>query len=539
MNEEVKYTLTLNDLLTGKLKGADTAAKGLEVTMGTLASIAGGFLSAFATVDFLKGSIDQFNQAEQASAQLNATLASTKNIAGLNREALDKQAESIMNQSLFDDDDITRAQSLVATFTNIRGAVYNDAIPAIADLATKMGGDIQGASIQVGKALNDPVKGIAALSRVGVSFSEDQKKVIETLAKTGHLAEAQGMILKELNTEFGGSAAAAAAAGTGGFTVLQHQMGNVREELGGVLVEIGTELMPVFRGMVTGFQASVTVFKDVVHWIKEHSVFMTSLAKGIALATGAYVAYIAQQKLAAMWTATLGVRTAALAAGELILGTATAVATGEIGLMEGAMGALNLVMSLNPVGAIITGIAALAAGLIYAYNKSEVFRGAVWSLWEVIKTVGGLIKEYWTGVFHVVYGAMAFDKSLVMKGFSEMAASTFGAGEKIAKAAVSGYEAGVKDFRSVEIKGGVLANQPKQGKGAVVPLPGEPGAAGKAAPTGATPNKAVTINISIGKLVETMKINTTTINESAEKVKQVVMESLLSAVNDSQIVSGI
>ena len=62
--------------------------------------------------------------------------------------------------------------------------------------------------IQVGKALNDPAKGLTALRRVGVAFTKDQEKKIKSLQKEGKLYEAQQLILKELNKEFGGSFAA-------------------------------------------------------------------------------------------------------------------------------------------------------------------------------------------------------------------------------------------------------------------------------------------------------------------------------------------
>ena len=182
--------------MTSKLKEANVAASALESTMGILGVAAG----AFAGMEFLKGSVEAFNESEQASAQLDATLRSTANAAHLNREALDEQSLALMNSSLFDDDAITHTQALLATFTNIKDTIYMDAVPAIADLATKMGGDLQGATMQVGKALNDPIQGMTALRRVGVSFSESQQNVIKKLQETGHMAEAQQLILKELNT---------------------------------------------------------------------------------------------------------------------------------------------------------------------------------------------------------------------------------------------------------------------------------------------------------------------------------------------------
>ena len=83
------------------------------------------------------------------------------------------------------------------------------------DLAQAMGGAPKDAAIQLGKALNDPIKGISALTRIGVTFTDEQKAQIKTMQEAGDMAGAQGVILAELNKEFGGSAQAAADADGG------------------------------------------------------------------------------------------------------------------------------------------------------------------------------------------------------------------------------------------------------------------------------------------------------------------------------------
>ena len=68
MNDNnVQYTLSLKDLMTSKLNEANIAATALESTMGILGAAAG----AFAGIEFLKGSVEAFNESEQASAQLD------------------------------------------------------------------------------------------------------------------------------------------------------------------------------------------------------------------------------------------------------------------------------------------------------------------------------------------------------------------------------------------------------------------------------------------------------------------------------------
>ena len=103
-------------------------------------------------------------EAEEALAQLRAGLKSTAGIAGVTEGEIVALAESLQKVTTFGDDAIIRMASVVATFTNLRGAIFTDAIPAILDLSTRLGTDLNSAAIQVGKALNDPVKGITALA---------------------------------------------------------------------------------------------------------------------------------------------------------------------------------------------------------------------------------------------------------------------------------------------------------------------------------------------------------------------------------------
>lgn len=99
---------------------------------------------------------------------------------------------------------------MLLTFTNIGKDVFPDATSTMLDMATAMNGgltpsaeQLKGTSIQLGKALNDPISGISALSKVGVTFTEQQKKQIEAMVQAGDAAGAQKLILAELGREFG------------------------------------------------------------------------------------------------------------------------------------------------------------------------------------------------------------------------------------------------------------------------------------------------------------------------------------------------
>jgi hypothetical protein len=222
--------------------------------------------TAKAIWDFGVASVKAFQESDQAQAQLRASLNSTGEAAGLSLEKLNKMATDRAKVTLFDDDDITKSQAMLLTFTEIKGKIFEEAIPAITDMAQKMGGGPEGlqtATIQVGKALNDPIKGITALSKVGVTFSADQKEVIKRLVETGDKASAQRIILAELNKEFGGSAEAAANAESGGLLQLQKRFGNIMESIGGLFVSVSKSLMPILNNLFSLFESGVEVLINV------------------------------------------------------------------------------------------------------------------------------------------------------------------------------------------------------------------------------------------------------------------------------------
>jgi hypothetical protein len=202
-------------------------AKAYDLTLGSLKGAFSGLVSGFAASAVFQKIITETVDAEYATAQLNAALISTKGIAGQSADALNKHAEALSYVSAFDDDAITGAQALLLTFTKIQGDVFPKATAAILDMAAAMNTDLKSATLQVGKALNDPILGVSALARAGVQFSEAQKDVIKSLTETGRLAEAQGIILAELTTQFEGSAAAAANTLGGALKQLTNELGNL------------------------------------------------------------------------------------------------------------------------------------------------------------------------------------------------------------------------------------------------------------------------------------------------------------------------
>lgn len=148
------------------------------------------------------------------------------------------------------DEEIQSGENMLLTFTNIGKKVLPDATKTMLDMSVALGQDTKNSAIQLGKALNDPINGVTALRRVGVTFTEAQQKQIETLQKSGDLLGAQKVVLKELQTEFGGSAEAAGKTFAGQMNILKNSVNDLEESIGQLLVGAIGPIIPKFQEVV-------------------------------------------------------------------------------------------------------------------------------------------------------------------------------------------------------------------------------------------------------------------------------------------------
>lgn len=235
---------TLNDIgnnadkLGGKLGGVGTAAKG---ALGGAAVAGVGLLGAA----FVQG-VKDATSFQTLMRKTEAVIASTGNAAGISVEGVQDLAGSLESISGVDEEQIINAQNVLATFTKIKNAgpdkVFDDAAKAALNMSVALGTDLQGATLQVGKALNDPLKGVTALSRAGVQFTQQQKDQIRTLVETGDTLGAQKVILGELETQFGGAAEAAGSGFAGSMARLQDAVGDAFREIATALLPTLTKL---------------------------------------------------------------------------------------------------------------------------------------------------------------------------------------------------------------------------------------------------------------------------------------------------------
>lgn len=215
-------------------KDMSDARHKIEGALAGLAKFAAGAVAAGlgALAAGLGLAIKEASEAQQAIAQLDAVLQSTGGAAGVTRDMALDLADGLSQVTRFSDDAVLGAENMLLTFTNIGSDVFPDATQAVLDMATATGGDAVGAAVQLGKALNDPINGITALTRVGVTFTDEQKAMIQSMVEAGDVAGAQALILAELQKEFGGSAEAAGKTFAGQLDRLKNSFANILESIG-------------------------------------------------------------------------------------------------------------------------------------------------------------------------------------------------------------------------------------------------------------------------------------------------------------------
>lgn len=336
-----------------------------------------------------KSAIADADAYERALAKTSAIIESTGNVAGVSVGHFKAMASSLEDITTIDENLILQSMNVMATFTQVRNSVgagndiFDQATKAALDLSTVMEGDLQGATLQLGKALNDPVKGVAALQRVGVTFNASQKATIKTLVESNDVLGAQKIILAEVNREFGGAGKAVGDTFAGAVFRAKDKVGDFTRDLVRNLEPILLKIGKVIGDLINDY---IKPFVNIL--IKNKEAVVTF----VAILGTAFIAFKAYRAAMALMTAIQELYIVGLA-------LAKGAKLADIAATEGQTGAmvlLNAVMNANPIAKIVTLIAALAAGFVIAWNHSETFRQVMINVGKAgIIAIGYLIE--WVG----------------------------------------------------------------------------------------------------------------------------------------------
>lgn len=296
-------------------RGLNKAAKEGGILKSALGFATGGAILqginaiGGAAKDMFTDAIGEAKEWQTQLAQVDAVLTSTGGAAGLTRDEILEMNKALSAGGGFSaaaDDAVLSGQNMLLTFTNIGEEVFPEATKAMLDMATKMNNGVTPSaeqlkqqSIQLGKALNDPIKGISALSRVGVSFTQEQKDTIKTMVEAGDTMGAQKLILAELSKEFGGSATAAMNTFEGQQALVGEQFNNMKQTIGEALMPIlsrlmgfvSTTLMPIFNDMANGIANVLNWFGQMTEGATSFSQVLFNMGEAIGGPLGAIIGF--------------------------------------------------------------------------------------------------------------------------------------------------------------------------------------------------------------------------------------------------------
>jgi len=268
-NQEVNVFVRLKDEFSKGMNGLTKSFKdnSAQFTKAGVGITAIGVAGAVA----IKGWTDAANIQLKAENQLQAVLTSTKNAAGLTAEEIKNMASGLQEVTTIGDEAIITGQNMLLSFTSIGKDVFPQATETMLDMATAMNNGatpsaelLSSTAIQLGKAINDPIAGMAALGRVGVKFTDDQKDMIKTLQESGDIIGAQKIILDELSVEFGGRATAAAQTFEGQMIQMNNSMGDFKEELGMAVIPVLLVLVDALKFVAEKFLALPDPIKNFI-----------------------------------------------------------------------------------------------------------------------------------------------------------------------------------------------------------------------------------------------------------------------------------
>ena len=271
------------------------AALPATLALGALAAGAKKAIDAGEAVGTANARIEQINKS------MNLFGSQTDKVT----QRLIKLAETTAMNTGMDNLSIKATQAKLLTFSELAktadkaGGAFDRANKAALDMAAAGFGNAESNAVQLGKALNDPIKGVTALTKSGVTFTAQEKEKIKVLVESNKMLEAQELVLKAIEKQVGGTAEATA-----------NDTDKMREGFAQFTQSLGLALLPVLEKVTP-------LLLQMASWAKDNpGVFMA-----IAAAVGALSVSILAVNAAMMLNPAV-----AITAGIIALGVAVVAA---------------------------------------------------------------------------------------------------------------------------------------------------------------------------------------------------------------------
>jgi hypothetical protein len=319
---------------------------------------------------------------ESINAQTAQTIKSMGNAANVSAGQVEQLAGRLEAMTATEAEAIQEGANLLLTFGNITNQLGkgNDIFTQTTEIMLDMGralkkGPVDTATM-LGKALNDPIQGMTALRRVGVSFTEQQVEQVKALQKSGDLMGAQKLILAELQNQYGGSGAAYAATFAGQVELLNHELGALGEEATLAVMPALRDLVAALRELAPEIGTKLKAAIASVDWkafaktLTDIITFLVQNAETIMKVVGAMFAlntiYNAGRVAVGLYSAAT-----------VILGNTFTVTAGKIGLATGALKLFRIALATTGIGAILLLLGTAAENMANVKQKTDLTTDSV------------------------------------------------------------------------------------------------------------------------------------------------------------------
>lgn len=303
----------------------------------------------------------------EAEAKLGAVMRNTMGATEADIEAIKKLTSAQQALGIVGDEvQLAGAQEL-GTYLTKRESLEK-LIPVMNEMVAQQYGlnATQESAVNIATMMGKVMDGqVGALSRYGYKFDEAQEKILQY----GTEAERVATLADVITSAVGGVNAALAATPEGKMQQAANAIGDMKERIGSVLERLQVALIPLMEQIMAKVGTLVSYIEENQGTIAAIIIGTSTACAKLLGILGKVISFISNTlPIWAGLATAIGVVTAFVQWQEIALGFLIAKETIVIAvtkLWSGTQAILNAVMTANPIGLIIAGIAVLVGAIVY------------------------------------------------------------------------------------------------------------------------------------------------------------------------------
>jgi hypothetical protein len=327
-------------------------AKGVDRAMADIQKAGSGFDK------FSAGISKASRTATIALAGISVAAVDFAKAAAQDEQAAAIFAKTLRNTTKATDAQVQATEDWIAKQGKLLGVTDDQLRPSLGKLVTATkdvtkAQELAALAMDISAARGLPLESVSqSLAKAYAGNFAALKKLVPGISEAAIASGDWATVQAELNNVVGGAAAESAGTAAGQFQIMTVQMDEAKEAIGAGLLPIFQEFLPYIQKMTDYIQNNTDQIIKIIKAVAGFAAVIKTLSAVVKT-------YTTIQSI------------------------------------------LNIVLTANPIGLIVVAIAALIAGFVLAYKKSDTFRNMVNSLFEILKTVANFIKNVMIAYFEL------------------------------------------------------------------------------------------------------------------------------------------